>query len=594
MAAAGNDDLDNEFDDHPSLSASLEDFEPNDNRSPLFDLPSQHSGFKSEESEADAESSAGEPWSPPAWRRPNTGSGWYRHQPFQQGNLILKPSASPSRSRETSPQYESAQEDEGDVTMPADIPLPKGSVSPAKERSPSPSPYPERGEDFGQKFGETEQAVVVPENPNNCTFTRPRTPLYARFSMLTHHEDIRFAVRAEVQQRTEPFEAAFSWFRQTYEQITKSKRSTTSAAFIGLLAFTLLRLLFSPAILPPVPDLVKVAGLAKSFEPLIFYSENGVQQIGDLQETGVAVWDLGESMRTTNMTSAPIIVRGLDDLSESLKTLAIELTKFFANVDGDVDGILIVMEWAKRELSAVSSLPLTSISSAFDNIYTILCRVGVFESRSTGLSTPLGRAMTDLFGTTRPQRTRQTLQRTFNEFVSVLEESINSELTYSTALFALFESIDRQFLNLQRTVIRESDAQERMEGELLSSLWTRVLGPNASQLRKYEKNKQLLSNVRARTIQNKHLLIDHNGKLLNLKVNLETLRRKLVSPLVRSNDSSTLSVEEQIRGLDGTYEHLRGVRERQKGKLMEMLYGAGNRRVGLGKGRDDSYAIEGR
>jgi hypothetical protein len=38
------------------------------------------------------------------------------------------------------------------------------------------------------------------------------------------------------------------------------------------------------------------------------------------------------------MTSAPIIVKELDDLSESLKTLAIELTRFFANVDGDVDG----------------------------------------------------------------------------------------------------------------------------------------------------------------------------------------------------------------------------------------------------------------
>ena len=37
------------------------------------------------------------------------------------------------------------------------------------------------------------------------------------------------------------------------------------------------------------------------------------------------------------MTSSSIIVRELDDLSESLKTLAIELTRFFANVDGDID-----------------------------------------------------------------------------------------------------------------------------------------------------------------------------------------------------------------------------------------------------------------
>ena len=354
----------------------------------------------------------------------------------------------------------------------------------------------------------------------------------------------------------------------------------------------MLRMLFQPPAQSPLPDLVKVAGLARSFEPLIYYSENGVQQIGDLQETGVAVWDLGESMRTANMTSAPLIVRSLDDLSESLKTLAIELTKFFANVDGDIDGILIVMEWAKRELSALSSAPPTSLSSAFSNIHSLFSRLGILEHPSTGLPTKVGKVITDLFGATPPQRTRQTLQRTFLEFLSVLEESINNELTYSTALFSLFESIDREFLNLQRTVTRESDAQERLEGEFLSSLWTRVLGPNASTLRKYEKNKALLSSVRSRTIQNKHLLIDHNGKLLSLKVNLETLRRKLVSPLVRREDGSNVSVEEQIRGLDGTYEYLRTVREKQKSRLMDLLYGAGSRRMGLG--REEAAGIEGR
>ena len=123
-----------------------------------------------------------------------------------------------------------------------------------------------------------------------------------------------------------------------FEGITKSRTSLISAVLFALLSFLALRTIFQPGIPPPVPDLVKVAGLAKAFEPLIFYSENGVQQIGDLQATGVAVWDLGESVRSTNMTSAPIIVKELDDLSDSLKTLAIELTRFFANVDGDVDG----------------------------------------------------------------------------------------------------------------------------------------------------------------------------------------------------------------------------------------------------------------
>lgn len=550
------------YDDHPSLSASLEDFEHND-RSPVFGLPSQHSGFKSEESESESEEAVSEePWSPPAWRQQNAAGGWYRHQPYPQDKNLLKASASASRSRGTSPQYESAQEEEGDVTMPANIPLPRGSMSPVKERSPSPSPYPEKEQDFAQKFEETEEAVAAPENTNNY---------------------FRFALRAEVQQRTEPIEAALSWIRTYLVHVSKSWTSLSSTLLMLTLAYSLLRLVTHTPTQPPAPDLVKVAGLARSFEPLIFYSENGVRQIGDLQETGVAVWDLGESVRYANMTSAPLIVSELDSLSESLKTLAIELTKFFANVDGDIDGILIVMDWAKRELSALSSYPSSSLSSAFTNIHTLLSHIGLLQNPSTGLPTPFGKLFTTVFGTTNAQRTSQTLHRTFNEFLNVLEESINAELTYSTTLFALFENIDRQFLNLQRTVIRESDTQERLETEFLSSLWTRIVGPNHTLLRKYEKNKQLLASVRLKTTQNKSLLVEHNGKLVALKGNLETLRRKLVSPLVRKGDSSTIGVEEQVRGLEGTYEHLRRVRENQKGRVLEVLYGAGSRRSTIGR-----------
>ena len=345
------------------------------------------------------------------------------------------------------------------------------------------------------------------------------------------------------------------------------------------LLFSFISILTHTPALPPSPDLVKVAGLARSFEPLIYFSENGVRQIGDLQETGVAVWDLGESVRHANMTSTPVIVKELDSLSDSLKGLAVELTRFFANVDGDIDSILIVMDWAKRELDNLSRDPSTSLSSAFGNIHSLLSMTGIFENRASGTQTQIGKIFTSVFGSTRYQRTHYTLHRTFNEFLGVLEESINAELTYSTALFALFETIDREFLNLQRTVMRETDTQEREENEFLSSLWTRMVGPNLITKTKYEKNKSLLASVRSRTTQNKIILAEHNGKLVALKGNLEMLRRKLMSPLVSRKDGSTLSVEDQIRGLEGTYEHLRRVREQQKGRMLEVLYGAGGKRT---------------
>ncbi|PYH75467.1 hypothetical protein BO82DRAFT_27358 [Aspergillus uvarum CBS 121591] len=599
------DELDNNFDDHPSLDASLEDFESSSNtqRSPLFSLPSQHSGFREEESDPDDEDPNPnmERWSPPGFRRHdyNPGSGWYRHEAYSRSpekeRPVLKPTVgvSPSQSREGSPQYEDAVEapvskdrkqSSAMTETTACAPTAMSLQSPERTQTRSPSRAP-----AGGQAGQDTELEFAPEQD------------------LSNY--IRFAVRAEVQHR-EPLAGMFRYLREKLDKITSTRTNTLVSIVVAFLSIGLMRTLFLPNYPQPIPDLVKLSGFARSFEPLIYYSEHGAQQIEALQETGVAVWDLSESVRGTNMTSAPIIVRQLDELSESLKSLSLELTRFFANVDADFDSILIVMDWAKRELEAINAQPPSSFPTLmFDNLHEILARLGTMErpvdphdappgGELATTPTTFGQVVTAVLGQTSAQRTRATLTRTFTEFLGVLEECINTELHHSTALFGLFESIDRQFLNLQRTVVRESDAQEREEGEMLSSLWTRVLGPDASIVRKYEKNKRLLASVRSRTVTNKHLLMDHRGRLLTLKVNLETLRRKLVSPLVRRNDSVRFAggveasnshshgrmlgpigavIEGQIRGIDGSYEYLRGVRDKQKARFMEFVFGAGRR-----------------
>jgi hypothetical protein len=150
--------------------------------------------------------------------------------------------------------------------------------------------------------------------------------------------DIRFAVRAEVQHRTEPFERAFAWFSEKIDNITRSKSSTLSAIF-GMLFFAIcMKTVFQSPSPLPAPDILKAVHVAKTFEPLIYYSESGLQQVSELQDTGVAVWDLGESLRNSGLTSSSLIAQMLDDLSENLKTLALEMTRFFSHVDGDIDG----------------------------------------------------------------------------------------------------------------------------------------------------------------------------------------------------------------------------------------------------------------
>lgn len=185
------------FDDHPSLSASLEDFEENstkhnndnDNNQkyiprPPFTIPSQHSGFRSQCSDNDDididldanpdldAASSTSPWSPPGFKPRHPGSAWYRHQPYGNSDkdrvrelkpgpsLVATNRSSPARSsRDQSPQYEDAVENvpalgrvqDGDLTIPANIPLPPGTDSPLKGRSPSPDRVSATGEQEEQE-----------------------------------------------------------------------------------------------------------------------------------------------------------------------------------------------------------------------------------------------------------------------------------------------------------------------------------------------------------------------------------------------------------------------------------------------------------
>ena len=167
-------ELEGLFDDHPSLDASLQDFEPGSSeigQSPRLGYPSPHSGFRSDSESEMADSVSGGRFSPPAWRRDGNGnrsSGFWNRGANQLGKRSYD-------SRESSPEYEDA-DDGQDATLAAAARtrLPTGSLSPAKQRSPSPDPFPSGGRDFGNTFGEIKQEeakdMVVPstENPNNC------------------------------------------------------------------------------------------------------------------------------------------------------------------------------------------------------------------------------------------------------------------------------------------------------------------------------------------------------------------------------------------------------------------------------------------
>ena len=309
---------------------------------------------------------------------------------------------------------------------------------------------------------------------------------------------------------------------------------------------------------------------------MIYFSENGVGQVAELQETEVAVWDLGESVRNANMTSAPIIVEELEGLSGSLKGLSQELTSFYALVDGDVDSILLVLDWAQRELGQLGGIPTDATSSVIQNIYNVFSTIGLLANPHDPHSVPgyFETVLSWILGKTPAQYTRYTLDHAFGEVLQTLEASIASELTQTASLFQLFAHIDQRFLNLQRVTVRELDTQERLENEVLTSLWVRAIGGYGTPLKKYEKNRKLLQSLRERTVMNKNILVEHNGRLMAIKSSLELLRRRLAGPLFRgSGKGSMMSIEGQIEGILDTHEHLKRVREHQRERVLGGLYG---------------------
>ena len=174
------------------------------------------------------------------------------------------------------------------------------------------------------------------------------------------------------------------------------------------------------------------------------------------------------------------------------------------------------------------------------------------------------------------------LSRTFHEFLGVLEDSIHAELKYSDTLFALFKGLDQQFLNVHRATKREAISQEAALDAQMSGLWNRLAGVKASEMRKFERNRELLESLKSRTMQNKSNLEEHTARLLSLKASLETLRQRLFSPLLRSENTSSSSLVDQIEGIEGTLDFLNAARSRQRDSKLKRLYSVGKRSIGQG------------
>jgi DNA polymerase III gamma/tau subunit len=255
----------------------------------------------------------------------------------------------------------------------------------------------------------------------------------------------------------------------------------------------------------------------------------------------------------------------------------------------DLYSILVTMEWTRRELQSIQGPQIGMIDTVIGNIHGGLSKVGLLERN--GSPTTVGRIVTDVLGHTRQQRSKDTLQRTFDHLLSTLEENIANELARADNLFQIFESVDRQFQTLHRSVAKEEDSLANKKDEFLASLWRQNI-KNKMKIIKYEKNLKLLKDVRSSTLSNKFELKSHIQIIRNVKDQLDKTRRNLISPLIRRAQSNSFGIEQQLQDLSGTYGLLKSVRDVQKKKVMQQLYGGSGKRTTFIRGGDGEDEIE--
>lgn len=241
--------------------------------------------------------------------------------------------------------------------------------------------------------------------------------------------------------------------------------------------------------------------------------------------------------------------------------------------------MLIVIEWSRRELTKTQSQEMSTLSAAFTNIFDSLCSVGIFHGPDRQPNR-LGKLFTELFGQTVPQKTKAAMRRSFKSFLEVLEEAIQSELQHSTQLFGMFESIERTFVNLVRAAKREEDTQDIEESQYLAALWVRLVGPQEHEIKKFKRNKDLLTHLQNKAKSHKTMVKEQQSVLLRMSHDMETLRRMVAGPLVR-NESHFINIEEQIDGLVQAHAYLQAARERARETGMKMLWGSGRGRSSI-------------
>ncbi|KZP23891.1 hypothetical protein FIBSPDRAFT_858065 [Athelia psychrophila] len=276
-----------------------------------------------------------------------------------------------------------------------------------------------------------------------------------------------------------------------------------------------------------------------AFEQLLDTTAGGSALAHSIKKAEMATTDLSTLVRVSNLRSRELIADMLSEFVVDARTTGRGLQRLSAKVNGAVDGILAMNDYALHTIEGAAARSPS--------------RIGVVLSLIP---------FVDLSGSA---ATQELVTKTFTKAMDYHAGSLARLVIEAQASLANLDALEQRLNTLSEVVVRENATLSAAQSELLSELWT-MLGGNRDKLRGQDNHFLLLKGLgdyRSRALAHVESAL---MTLQAMSEDMEDMRERVAAPELVG---SRVPVEVHIRSIRSGLERLMDGRVKAKAKEEE-------------------------
>ncbi|KZT29732.1 hypothetical protein NEOLEDRAFT_1106279 [Neolentinus lepideus HHB14362 ss-1] len=274
---------------------------------------------------------------------------------------------------------------------------------------------------------------------------------------------------------------------------------------------------------------------SSTFEQLLDESVGGAGLALEIKKAEIATSDLTTLVRVSDLNSRDLLADSLVEFVDDAKRTGRGLQKLSAKINGAVDSVMAVNDYALRAIEAAGTKPENAL-------------------------------VRSLWPFSAPQ-SNEVITSTFTQAMDVLSSSLGRVILEAQVQLSNLDRLEQHLTTLQEAISREDSSLSSVHAELLSALWTK-LGGNRRRIRGVDQHLRLLKNVGG---YRKRALAHVVGALQTLEAmnaDMEELRERVAAPQLLGEK---VSAEVHMRSINAGLERLKDIRIKAREKEEEAI-----------------------